>query len=270
MSILEVIILALIQGLTEFLPISSSGHLALARWLFGWDDPGLDFDAAVHGGTLLAIIWAFRREIAAVLGGLRRNAPRVDALTPRRLIGLGFIATVPLAGVGAPLYEALEAELRGPTAAAAFLLATGVLIAAAERRARRGGAESLAALTPARAALIGAAQALAALPGVSRSGICIAAAVSLGHSRGAATRFAFWLALPALAGAAALAVRAVLEHGAEGQLEHLIIGAAAACLAALAAIRALLWLVRSRSLAPFAAWCLLAGAAGLIARAAGA
>ena len=275
MSILEVIVLALIQGITEFLPISSSGHLALARWLFGWEDPGLDFDVAVHAGTLLAIIWAFRREIVAVLRGLRLSsqeaarAPRIDGLTPRRLVALGFVATLPLVIIGAPLYETLESDLRGPTVAAAFLLVTGVLIALAEWRARRLSSESLAALTVPRAAVIGVAQALAALPGISRAGMCIVAGVSLGHSREAAARFAFWLALPALTGAGALAVRAVIEEGAAGRIEHLAIGAVVSCAAALLAIRALLWLTRSRSLAPFAVWCLAAGTATLIARAAG-
>ena len=275
MSILEVIVLALIQGITEFLPISSSGHLALARWLFGWEDPGLDFDVAVHAGTLLAIIWAFRREIVAVLRGLRLSsqeaarAPRIDGLTPRRLVALGFVATLPLVIIGAPLYETLESDLRGPTVAAAFLLVTGVLIALAEWRARRLSSESLATLTVPRAVVIGVAQALAALPGISRAGMCIVAGVSLGHSREAAARFAFWLALPALTGAGALAVRAVIEDGAAGRIEHLAIGAVVSCAAALLAIRALLWLTRSRSLAPFAVWCLAAGTATLIARAAG-
>ncbi len=278
MSILEVIVLAVVQGLTEFLPISSSGHLALTRWLFGWDDPGLAFDVAVHAGTLLAIVWAFRHEIVAVLRGLRLSAadaadaaraPRVDGLTPQRLIALGFVATVPLAIIGAPLYAALESDLRGPTSAAAFLLVTAALIALAEWRARGSPNESLASLTLPRAAAIGVAQALAALPGLSRAGMCIVAGVSLGHSREAAARFAFWLALPALTGAGALAIRAVLEEDAAAQIGHLALGAAVACLAALLAIRALLWLTRSRSLMPFAGWCLLAGGANLIARAAG-
>ena len=269
-SLLEVIVLALIQGVAEFLPISSTGHLALARWLFGWDDPGLGFDVAVHAGTLAALIWVFRREIVAVLRGLRGDAAPVDGLPPRRLIWLGLIATVPLVIIGAPLYEALEGDLRGPTTAAAFLLVTGALIAAAEWRARRTTGESLATLTPARAAAIGVAQAVAALPGISRAGMCIVAGMSLGQSREAATRFAFWLALPALAGAAALAIRVLIEDGATGQPEHLLIGAVVSCAAALVSIRALLRLVRTRSLTPFAVWCLLAGAATLIARAAGA
>ena len=269
-SLLEIIVLALIQGVAEFLPISSTGHLAVARWLFGWDDPGLGFDVAVHAGTLAALIWAFRREIVAVLRGLRGDAAPVDGLPPRRLVWLGLIATVPLVIVGAPLYEALEGDLRGPTTAAAFLLVTGALIAAAEWRARRTTGESLATLTPARAAAVGVAQAVAALPGVSRAGMCIVAGVSLGQSREAATRFAFWLALPALAGAAALAIRALIEDGATGQPEHLLIGAVVSCAAALVSIRALLRLVRTRSLTPFAVWCLLAGGATLIARAAGA
>ncbi len=271
MSLLEAVVLAIVQGLTEFLPISSSGHLILTRWLFGWDDPGIDFDVAVHVGTLAAIVWAFRREVWGVLSGLRRDAPAVDGLPPRRLLWLGALGTIPIIIVGGLLYESLESELRSATWAGAFLLLTALLIAGAERRVR--GAASVAALDALderRSLAIGIAQGLAILPGVSRAGMCLVAAMALGYSREASARWAFWLSMPALAGAGVLSVAALLDDGASVDAASLLIGAAVAFATALIAIRALLWLVRGRSLAPFAVYCALVGAAVLIARAAGA
>ena len=276
MSIWEAIVLAVVQGATEFLPISSSGHLALARWLFGWDDPGLDFDVAVHLGTLAAILFAFRHELWMLLSGLRRDATLVDGLAARRLFALGAIGMIPIVIVGALFYDALESELRTATAAGGFLLATGGLIAAAELRTRmrqagapRAELSELSELNERRALAIGVAQCLAILPGVSRAGMCIVAAMTLGHTREASTRWAFWLSMPALAGAGVLTLASLIDERASVGASTLIIGGLVSCLTALAAIRALLWLVRGRSLAPFAVYCLLAGIAVLAARAAG-
>ena len=270
MSILEAIVLAIVQGLTEFLPISSSGHLILARWLFGWDDPGLDFDVAVHIGTLAAILFAFRREVWMLLTGLRHDSGDVDGLPPRRLIGLGVLGTIPIVIVGALFYDALESELRTPTAAGAFLLATGALIAAAELRMRRAQTpRPLSELTPLNAVAIGWAQCLAILPGVSRSGVCIVAAMALGHDRPSSARWAFWLSIPALAGAGVLALASLIDNRANTDAATLAIAAVVSFLTALLAIRTLLWLVRGRSLTPFAIYCAIAGLAVLIARAAG-
>ena len=147
MSILEAIVLAIVQGLTEFLPISSSGHLILARWLFGWDDPGLDFDVAVHVGTLAAILFAFRHEVWGALTGLKSDVGSVEGLKPRRLVWLGVIGTIPIVIVGGLFYETLQDELRDATSAGAFLLVTGALIAGAEWRVRRSSdTASLASL----------------------------------------------------------------------------------------------------------------------------
>ncbi len=271
MSILEAIVLAIVQGLTEFLPVSSSGHLVLARWLFGWDDPGLDFDVAVHVGTLAAILFAFRREVWGVLRGLRNDTDTVEGLKPRRLIWLGLIGTIPIVIVGGLLYQTLEQELRGATSAGAFLLVTGALIGIAEWRARQvSDPAPLAELGSRQSLAIGLAQCLAILPGISRSGMCIVAAMSLGHSREAAARWAFWLSMPTLAGAGVLAVIDVAESTDPVDTTALVVAALISFATALVAIRALLWLVRGRSLIPFAAYCLIAGLAVLIARAAGA
>lgn len=271
MSILEAIVLAVIQGLTEFLPISSSGHLVLARWLFGWDDPGLDFDVAVHVGTLAAILFAFRNEVWGVLRGLRRDDGQVDGLPPRRLVWLGLIGTIPIVIVGGLFYETLQDELRDATTAGAFLLGTGAMIAGAEWRVRRSDKPaSLNVLGERRSLAIGITQCPAILPGISRSGMCMVAAMALGQSREAAARWAFWLSMPALTGAGVLAVAALIDERGSVDTAALIVGALVSFATALIAIKALLWLVRGRSLAPFAAYCLLAGLAVLIARAAGA
>ena len=271
MSILEAIVLAVVQGLTEFLPVSSSGHLVLARWLFGWDDPGLDFDVAVHVGTLAAILWAFRREVWGVLRGLRSDDVEVEGLKPRRLVWLGLIGTIPIVIVGGLFYDSLREELRDATTAGAFLLVTGGLIAGAEWRLRRVGRTWEPGRLGERGSLaIGIAQCLAVLPGISRSGMCLVAGMALGHSREAAARWAFWLSMPALAGAGVLAVAALIDEAESVDAAALVVGAAVSFLTALVAIRVLLWLVRGRSLVPFAAYCLIVGLAVLIARAAGA
>ncbi len=270
MSIVEAIVLAVVQGLTEFLPVSSSGHLVLARWLFGWEDPGLDFDVAVHLGTLAAILWAFRREVWSVLQGLRADAGAVEGLKPRRLVWLGLIGTIPIVIVGGLLYESLENELRDATAAGAFLVVTGLLIAGAEWRLRRvNNKQALGALSDRGALAIGIAQCLAILPGISRSGMCIVAGMALGHSREASARWAFWLSMPAIASAGVLAVAALVDEGAQVETGALVVGALVSFATALVAIKALLWLVRGRSLVPFAAYCIIAGVAVLIARGAG-
>ena len=271
MSILEAIVLAVVQGLIEFLPVSSSGHLVLARWLFGWDDPGLDFDVAVHVGTLAAILWAFRREVWGVLCGLRSDEGSVEGLRPRRLVWLGLIGTVPIVIVGGLFYDSLQRELREATTAGALLLVTGLLIAAAELRTRRvSDPERLTGLDARRSLAVGLAQCLAVLPGVSRSGMCMVAGMAMGQSREAAARWAFWLSMPALAGAGGLAVAALLDEGGGVDAGPLAIGAVVSFATALIAIRGLLWLVRGRSLVPFAAYCVATGVAVLAARAAGA
>ena len=271
MSILEAIVLAVVQGLTEFLPVSSSGHLVIARWLFGWEDPGLDFDVAVHVGTLAAILFAFRREVRGVLWGLRNDQDTVEGLKPRRLVVLGLIGTIPIVIVGGLFYETLQDELRDASSAGAFLVATGGLSGGAEWRVRRArNPAPLAELGGRRTMAIGLAQCLAIIPGTSRAGMCLVAGMSLGQSREAAARWAFWLSMPALAGAGLLAVIDAAESSETVEVSALVIGALVSFATALVAIRALLWLVRGRSLLPFAGYCLIAGVAVLIARAAGA
>jgi undecaprenyl-diphosphatase len=197
------ILLGVIQGLTEFLPVSSSAHLILARAFFGWETPpefGLAFDVAVHVGTLAAIVLFFRTEIAAMIGAIPTMLSPSSG-SSGLLLRLIAIGTIPAVAVGVLFDEYIEAHLRTPAVAAVTLTAGAILMLAAERL--RAPQRTEASLTIADAALIGTAQASALVPGVSRSGSTIAVGMLLGMRRDAAARFAFLLGMPAIAGAGA-------------------------------------------------------------------
>ena len=195
MDIVEALVLALIQGLTEFLPISSSGHLILMPALFGWEDQGLSFDIAVHLGTLAAVVVYFRRDLFAMARGLT-NAASADGRLARQLL----IASVPLGLAGISSSDLVETTLREPLVIAFASAGFGILLFAADRWRR--GSMSERELGWSGALMIGLGQALALIPGTSRSGITMTAALALGMSREAAGRFSFLLAIPAIGMAA--------------------------------------------------------------------
>jgi undecaprenyl-diphosphatase len=211
MGIGAAVLLGIVQGVTEFLPISSSAHLILAREFFGWDAGrfGLPFDVACHVGTLAAVLAFFRKDIGELLfaapAALRRDpGPAGRRL---RLIAAG---TVPIVIVGLLFADWLETEVRGPRVAAAALAAGAILLLVVERLGPRVKGEE--ALTLPGAFLIGIGQAAALIPGMSRSGTTIAAGMALGLRRDAAARFTFLMSAPAVAAAAvkeAIALRAV-------------------------------------------------------------
>lgn len=192
MDVLQLIVLALVQGLTEFLPISSSGHLILTPVLFGWEDQGLAFDIAVHFGTLAAVVVYFRRELIAMGGSL--TAP---ATSDGRLAWQLLVATVPLGLAGLLFSDIVETALRSPWVIAAASAGFGVLLWLADRLGRKGRDERT--LGWREVGLIGFGQALALIPGTSRSGITMTVGLSLGLSREAAGRFSFLLSVPAIA-----------------------------------------------------------------------
>ena len=208
MDLVQVAILALVQALTEFLPISSSAHLVLIRWLLGWEDPGLAFDVALHFGTLLALTAYFARTWARILGsaaGLQMprpapNDPDWDLDRNPRLLWFLAAATVPAACAGLVFQDVVEAHLRSPAVIATMLIGVGCVIWWADRNARQD--RRLGDLSLGSCLLIGCAQALALVPGTSRAGATIAAALLLGLERQAAARFSFLLAMPIVAGAA--------------------------------------------------------------------
>ena len=195
MDLAQAIVLALIQGITEFLPISSSGHLILVPELLGWPDQGLGFDIAVHLGTLVAVIAYFRRDVLAMSIALAQPK-RAEFQLALRII----VATVPLGAAGLLFSDQVEGVLRSPTVIAASTMGFGVVLWLADRLGRGERAET--SLSWLEVAAIGFGQALALIPGTSRSGITMTVALSMGLSRRAAGRFSFLLAIPAIAMAA--------------------------------------------------------------------
>lgn len=201
MSLFEAAVLGVVQGLTEFLPVSSSGHLILARWALGWDAGalGLPFDVACHLGTLAAVVWFFRADLWAMVRAV--PAAFVAPLTPdARRIWLLVAATIPVVIVGLTLKDSIDA-VRDPRVVAYTLILGAGLLFLVERLGPRTGSE--ATLTLAGAVAIGVAQSCALVPGVSRSGATITAGMLLGMSRPAAARFGFLIGVPAIAGAGA-------------------------------------------------------------------
>lgn len=213
MPIYQVVILAIIQGLTEFLPISSSAHLALAPWLFGWQDPGLAFDIALHVGTLLALIAFFFRDWLQIIGnafGLRLgNDP--DLQRKPNLLWMLMLATVPIGLAGLAFGKQAESTWRNPYVIGGMLIGIAIVMIFAEKAGRR--LKDMGNVSNADAIVIGAAQALAVVPGTSRSGVTIAAGLFRDLDRATAARFSFLLSTPAIAAAAVKGARDLMKHG---------------------------------------------------------
>ena len=253
---LQALVMGVVQGLTEFLPVSSSGHLIIVPWLFGWNDPfisSLAFTVMIHLGTLAALLVYFapdwQRLIPAGLAALRDRS--LDADPDRRLALLIATATVPAAVVGAVLSDAVEERFRQVGLVATMLVVGAAILWIADRTGRRD--RSISGLTFPIAFGIGAAQAIALIPGISRSGISISAGLFAGLDREAAARFSFLMATPITAGAGVFELRRLLtgEAGVSVELVPLAVGMLSAYVAGLFAISALLRFLRSRSTAVF-------------------
>lgn len=235
--------LGIIQGITEFLPISSSAHLILTPVFTGWEDQGVAFDLAVHVGTLLAVVLYFRRD----LGGLARDG--LTSLQQRKIIGQGHMAaylvigTIPAGLAGLLLLDLIESELRSVQIIFATTLIFGLLLGWADMRMR--GERELGALTWKDALLVGIAQAVSLIPGTSRSGATITAGLMLGLTRQAASRFSFLLAIPITALAAAAKLLDVASSDVTVDWAAFAIGGVTSFVTALAAIHYFLkWLNR--------------------------
>ncbi len=245
MSPVHAVVLGILQGLGEFLPISSSGHLVVVPWLLGWPDHGLAFDVALHVGTLVAVLWAFAGDWwRIVVAGLRLPFGDARGADPR-LLWLIALASIPGAVAGLALEEAAETLFRSPLLIAVTMAVVGTVLLVADRRASSG--DEHRKVTVLDALLIGIAQALAIIPGVSRSGSTISMALFLGYRREEAARFSFLLATPIIFGAALLKVPHLLRSADRA----VILGMAASALVGLAAIRALLAYVRTKDYRPF-------------------
>jgi undecaprenyl-diphosphatase len=246
MSPLQASLLGLVQGLGEFLPISSSGHLIVVPWLLGWPEHGLSFDVALHVGTLLAVLLAFAgdwwRMARAGVRGILGGHPFAEA--DSRLLWLIALASVPGALAGLLLDKWAETSFRSPLLVASTLAGLGLILWLADRRAGQGASREVCLRD---ALLIGLAQAFAIVPGVSRSGATISMGLFLGHRRDDAARFSFLLATPITFGAALVKAR----HFASAGDLSLVLGMATAAVFGLLSIRLLLRYVRTRDYSPF-------------------
>ena len=202
MPIYQVIVLAIIQAITEFLPISSSAHLELAPWLFGWKDPGLTFDVALHVGTLVAILIYFFKDWVQIVGqGFGLNIGNDPELKKNRgLLWLIAAASIPIGVIGFMFNKQAESTWRNPYVIGSMLIVIGIVMWIADRRAT--GAKAMDKVDWGDGMWTGIAQALAVVPGTSRSGITITAGLFRGLNRETAARFSFLLSAPAIAAAA--------------------------------------------------------------------
>ncbi|HET9289989.1 MAG TPA: undecaprenyl-diphosphate phosphatase [Actinomycetes bacterium] len=288
---LRAIVLGIVQGITEFLPISSSAHLSIVPRLLGYATPTLAFEVLLHFGTLAAVVVYFARDLWAFVLCLvapGRLGPE-EAHTRRRLLGLLALASVPAAAVGFLLQDWADEQTARPLRASVWLVLTTVIMIAAElydrarsrrqatvaaaspgtraeRFGRAGAApapapedaeEELKRLPVAKAAGIGLAQALALVPGTSRSGVTISAGLFQGVSRGTAARFSFLLSIPAILGAGILKLDEL--SGATETPAELVAGTVAAAVSGFVAVSFLLRLLRTRTLWPFIWYRLIAG-----------
>lgn len=201
MDLLQIIVLAIVQGLSEFLPISSSGHLILVPHFFGWPDQGLAFDVAVHVGTLVAVVLYFRRQLGWMARDWLTAVIHRQHSRDSRLAWAVLLGTIPVGLAGLAFADFIEANFRNPLFVAGTLSFFGILLYLADRRGRKQRDEF--SLSWWDVALIGCAQALALMPGTSRSGVTMTAAIALGLTRSAAARFSFLLAVPGIAMAGA-------------------------------------------------------------------
>jgi undecaprenyl-diphosphatase len=249
MSTSHAVILGAVQGLGEFLPISSSGHLIVVPWLLGWVEHSLAFDVALHVGTLVAVLYAFagdwwRLVTAAGRGALRGNP---FAEPDGKLLGLLALASVPGGIAGLALEKWADTVLRAPLLIAATMSIMGAGLLAADRMG--GRKRKLENVSISHALFIGISQAAAIVPGVSRSGVTIAMARALGYEREDAARFSFLLATPIICGAALVKVPELVRAGTA--MTPVLWGMVAAAVFGLLSIRGLLSYVRSRSYTPF-------------------
>lgn len=257
MTLFQAIVLGTLQGLTEFLPVSSSAHLALAPWLFGWPQPGLAFDVSLHVGTLVAVLWYFWSEWLALLRAAWDivRTRRVEGAEQRRVVFL-VVATIPAVIAGLALEEYAETVFRAPIVTAIALIVMGVLLWAADRFTPR--VRALDELRWRDAILIGLAQVLALVPGVSRSGSTITMGRVLQLDRQAAAVFSFLLSMPIIAGAAVLEVPDVIRDG--GLTMPLVAGVVASGVSGWLAIAGLLRFVSRGNYTVFAVYRVLLGA----------
>jgi undecaprenyl-diphosphatase len=268
MTLLQALVLGLVQGATEFIPVSSSAHLVLVPWILGWrlePQAAFVFDVLVQWGTLVALVAFYWRDLVAIVRavilGLARRRPLEDPLA--RLGWLIAAASVPAAIAGLLFKDAVESAFNDPAAVSAFLLGTALLLFLSERLSRQ--TRQLSELTLIDALWVGLAQALALLPGISRSGSTIAGGLTRGLRRPEAARLSFLMFVPVMLGAGVIALMDLAGAPAPAaQLPALAVGFLTSAVVGYLAIRWLLGYLSRRSLTPFALYCLVVGLGGLL------
>lgn len=257
MTLSQAIFLGLVQGLGEFLPISSSAHLVLVPWLFKWPDPGLTFDIALHMGTLVAVIAYFWKDwLHLTIKGLTDRSSRDG-----RLFWYLVLASVPGAAIGFLLENKAETVFRTPLLIAVMLIVMGMLLSWADRKSARD--TEVRNISLGSSFLIGMSQALAIIPGVSRSGITMSAGLMLGLTREGAARFSFLLSTPIILGAALVKMPHVISHPDMITL-NFIIGMLVSCITGILSIGFLLRYVQSKNFLPFVWYRYVIGAIVII------
>jgi len=264
MTALEALVLGIVQGVTEFLPISSSGHLVLVPWLFGWSEPGLAYSVFLHWGTLLAVLVFFRRDIyRIILAWLTSLRDRSFENPEGRIAWWIIIATIPAGVIGVIFQDFFETLFNSPRIVAGFLLLTALILAISERLG--GQIKSADAMQWYDAILVGLAQAAAITPGISRSGTTIGAGLLRGVTRASATRFSLLLMVPTIFGAGILSS---LDLAKEGLLGNgwlvLMIGFISAAISGYLAIRWMVAYLTRHPLTVFAMYCAIVGVSGLL------
>jgi undecaprenyl-diphosphatase len=256
MTVFQAIVLGVIQGLSEFLPISSSAHLALTPWLLGWPAPGLAFDVALHLGTLIALVWFFWQEwmtlAKAFFSVLRRR--RIETESERRVMFV-IVATIPGGIAGYLLQDYAKTIFRTPALTGVMLIVMGAILWLVDRKASQ--ARGIATMTWRDAIIVGLAQMFAIVPGVSRSGSTITAGRALGLSRESAAVFSFLLSLPIISAAVIFEGRHAIEGGITAPI---VAGVIASAVSGWLAISVLLKFIARNSYGVFALYRLIIGA----------
>jgi len=257
LTLWQAAVMGTLQGLAEFLPISSSAHLSLAPWAFGWNSPGLAFDVSLHLGTLVALFAYFRAEwVALARGALNVIATRrVETIEERRAVFI-VIATIPAAVFGLLLEDYAETIFRAPALTATMLIVMGAILWWADHTAPR--TRPLAEMTWKQALIIGFAQVCALVPGVSRSGATMTAGRLLQFDRQSAAIFSFLMSMPVIAAAAVLKVPKLLSEGIDATI---VVGITSATISSWLAIAVLLRFIQRRGFAVFAIYRFVLAAA---------
>ena len=259
MDTLQILVLSLIQGLTEFLPISSSGHLILSPYLFGFRDQGLAFDVAVHFGSLGAVLLYFRKDVSDITVDWIRSLPENGPSTANSRMGWAvIIGTIPIVFAGLLLKSLIESEFRSPVIIGYATIAFGLLLLWADKTSSRHRDQQSISIKD--ALIIGLMQCLALIPGTSRSGITMTAGLMLGLTRQAASRFSFLLAIPTILMSSALVSYDLLRANAPADWQAMLWGVLFSFIAAYACIHYFLRFIERIGMLPFVIYRLILGA----------